>query len=471
MKSKFMQCDRDTLYIMPPSVDDWLPKNHQARFVVDIVDQLDLSAIEKSYSETGRKAYPVRVLLATIFYGYITGVYSSRKLEEATYESVPFRYIAANLHPDHDTIASFRKQFLKQLDAIFLQILIIASEMGIVKLGNVSTDGSKVLANASKHKALNWEYAKKLEAQLREELNQLHKLAEEADNIPKDMNIPEELARREKRLEAIKSAQEEIDKRAEERYIAEKAAYDEKMKERNEWQKQTGKKKAGKIPQPPTREPQKKDQVNLTDKESRIMPKSGGGFVQAFNVQASVDEDTHLIIANHVTQSTNDKREIVPTLEEIKKAENVLGQEVLHVLADAGYYSEANVRHCVQAGKTPLIADKRDKHNKSLTSRFEHADIECPEIEDPVKQMKHYMKTKEGKELYAKRKSTVEPVFGIIKNVMGFSKFSLRGLDAVSGEWKLVSIAWNLKRMFTLLRKKQIKDASQHNQPISICPA
>ena len=454
MKSKFIPCDRDTLYLMPPSVDDWLPKDHIARFIVEIVDSLDVSIIEQSYSSKGRKAYPAKVLLGLIFYGYISGVYSSRKLENATHESVPFRYIAANLHPDHDTIATFRKQFLKELDSIFLQILLIASEMNILKLGNVSTDGSKLMANASKHKALSWEYAKKLEAQLKNELQYLHKLAEEADNIPEEMNIPEELARREARLNAIQTAQKEIEKRAQERHVAEKALYDEKIKQREKHQKQTGKKKAGKSPKPPTREPRKRDQVNLTDKESRIMPKSGGGFVQAYNAQISVDEKTHLIVANHVTQHTNDKLEIVPALAELKKTEKALNQKVSCLLGDAGYYSETNVKHCDEAGITPLIIDRRDKHNKSLTSRFEHTDKANPEIIDPVVRMKHYMKTKEGKEAYAKRKSTVEPVFGIIKHVMGFRQFSMRGCDAASGEWTLVSIAWNLKRMFRLLCKK-----------------
>ncbi len=464
MKSKFITCDRDTLYLMPPSIDDWLPKDHIARFIVEIVELLDVSEIEMSYSSKGRKAYPVKVLLGVIFYGYISGVYSSRKIEKATHESIPFRYIAANLHPDHDTIANFRKQFLKELDSIFLQILLIASEMNILKLGSVSTDGSKLLANASKHKALSWKYAKKLEAQLKEELQQLHKLAQEADNIPEEMNIPEELERRETRLKAIQAAQKEIDKRAKERYVAEKAEYDEKMKQREEYQKRTGKKKAGRTPKAPIREPRKHDQVNLTDEESRIMPKSGGGFVQAYNVQASVDENTHLIVANHVTQHTNDKQEIVPALAELKKTEEALDQEVSRILVDAGYYSETNVKHCVQAGITPLIADKRDKHNPSLTSRFEYADEEIPINADPVAKMKHYMKTKEGKEAYAKRKSTVEPVFGIIKHVMGFRQLSMRGYDAACGEWTLVSIAWNLKRMFALLRKQAKENAPKYHQ-------
>ena len=464
MKSKFIICDRDTLYIMPPSIDDWLPKDHIARFIVEILEQLDVSEMEAAYSPLGRPAYPVKVLLGLLFYGYITGVVSSRKLEKATYESVPFRYIAANLHPDHDSIATFRKRFLKNLDSIFLQILLIASEMDILKLGNVSTDGSKILANASKHKALSWEYAIKLEAQLKEELQQLHKMAEEADNIPEEMDIPEELARREVRLEAIQTAKKEIDRRAEERYNREKIEYDEKVKQREEHQKKTGKKKGGRKLKAPTREPKKHDQVNLTDEESRIMPKSGGGFVQAYNGQISVDEESHLIVSKHVTQHTNDKQEIVPAIAEIKKSETALGQQVSCLLGDAGYFSEANVRHCKQANITPLIVDRRDKHNKTLTSRFEHAKGEIPKDADPVMEMKHYLKTKEGKEAYAKRKSTVEPIFGIIKAVMGFRRFSLRGYESVSGEWNLIAIAWNIKRMFALLMELKKQSVSNNNQ-------
>ena len=196
MALKFLPCDRDTLYLLPPSIQDWLPEKHLARFVVDIIEQLDLTAFEQKYSTLGRKAYPVRIMLGLIFYGYITGVHSSRKIEEATCESVPFRYIAANHFPDHSSIALFRKNFLKELEGLFLQILIIASEMGLLKLGRISIDGSKIKANASKHKALSWEYSNKLELQLKAEIAQLMELANSADQNekPKDMDIPNELA-------------------------------------------------------------------------------------------------------------------------------------------------------------------------------------------------------------------------------------------------------------------------------------
>ncbi len=448
--SKFITCDRDTIYLLPPSIQDWLPKNHLARFVVDIVEELDLKIFKQKYSQCGRKAYPVQVMLGLLFYGYITGVHSSRKIEKATYESVPFRFIAANLHPDHDTIAGFRKNFLKELESIFLQILLIASNMGFLKMGNVSVDGTKVKANASKNKALSWDYANKLEKKLENEISQLMKMAEAADTKkPEGMDIPEELSRREERLEIIRKAKKEIESRAQKRFEKEKSEYEEKMTHRKQEEERTKKKKGGKKPKPPMPGPTKHDQVNLTDKESRIMPKSGGSFEQAYNAQASVDVETMLVVGNHVTQKTNDKNEIAPAIKNIQKIETFIGQSCNGLLADAGFFSRKNVQLCEKANIPPLIIDKRDKHNKSLMKRFENAG-EPPENADAVERMKYRLKTKVGKELYGKRKSTVEPVFGIIKNIMKFTSFSLRGLKAAIGEWNLVAIAWNIKRMFAL---------------------
>lgn len=460
MSSRFKVYDRETLFILPPSIDDWLPKNHIARFIVDTLEKIDVSEIEKQYSPDGAKAYPIKMLLGLIVYGYITGTYSSRKIEKATYESVPFRFIASNTHPDHDTIATFRKRFLEQFDKVFLQVLLIASESGILKMGNISVDGSKFKANASKHKALSYEYATKLEAKLRDEIVQLKKMAEKAEsNIPEGMNIPEELVRRDDRLKVIETAKKEIEKRAKERFDKEQAEYDKKIEQRKEREEKTGKKNNRKPPKPPMPGPQKNDQVNLTDEESRIMPKSGGGFEQAYNAQASVDAATMLIVGKHVSQNTNDKLEVAPILRELKKTENFLqkkltdqdNQKFENMLADTGFHSANNVKLCKDFGINPLIADKRDHHNKSITERFETIS-EIPQTTDAVTKMKFELQTKEGKELYAKRKTTIEPTFGIIKNVMSFRSFSLRGLNAVEGEWTLVSIAWNLKRLFSLMK-------------------
>jgi transposase len=452
MSTKFLFYDRETMYLVPPSVDEWLPKKHIARFVVEIIDQLDLSAIENDYSLYGRKAYPVKIMFGLLIYGYATGVFSSRKIEQATYESVPFRYIAANMHPDHDTIADFRKRYSKEFENIFLQVLLIASQMGILKLGNIATDGTKIKANASKHKALSWEHANKLEKQFRDEIAKLKELAQAAESaIPDGLDIPEELSRREKRLETITEAKKELENRAKERFEQEKAEYDQKMAERKAHEEKTGKKKGGKEPQPPVEGPCAKDQVNLTDKESRIMPKSGKEFVQGFNAQASVDMSTMLIVASHVTQHTNDKQEIAPALTELAKTEKALNQQCTGMTSDTGYFSKNNVELCDNAKKVPYIAHKHDRHNKSLESRLAtNNEAPPPDDADSVTKMKYRLKTSEGKKLYSKRKTTVEPVFGIIKNVMNFRQFCLRGFNAVSSEWKLIALAFNVKRMFAL---------------------
>ncbi len=447
---RFIQCDRDTLYLMPPSVQDWLPENHLARFVVDIVSQLDLWPLVSAYAGRGSDAYPPGTLLALLFYGYATGVFSSRKLEAATYDSVAFRFITANTHPDHDTIATFRKRFLEQLKPLFAQILLIAHTMGVCKLGKVSLDGTKVKANASKHKALSWDHACKLEKQIHAEVEALLRQAEEADeaDLPDGMSIPDELARREERLDTIAKAKAEIQRRASERYAKEKEAYDQKMAERKVKEQENGKKTRGREPKPPEPGTKKTDQVNLTDEDSRIMPTSGGGFEQTYNAQAGVDMDSMFIVENHVTQQPNDKQELKPALQNLAALPEKLGK-VDALAADTGYFSEGNVNSCEQAHIVPYIAAERDKHNQPLKERFSQPQP-LPENADPVTTMRHRLKTLEGKKLYAKRKSTVETVFGIIKAVIGFRQFLLRGLESVSGEWDLVCIAYNLKRLHVL---------------------
>ncbi len=450
MSSIFISADRSQPYMFPPKIDDWLSETHLARFVVDIVSQLDLSHLSKSYSGRGSKAYHPEILLSLLFYGYATGVFSSRKIEIATYDSVAFRFISVNMHPDHDTISSFRKRFLDQLKPLFVQILLLSHEMGLLKLGNVSLDGTKIKANASKHHALSWDYACKLEKQLQSEVDELITLAEKADSEdkPDGMNIPEELSRRNERLAAIAKAKEKIEERAAERYAQEKKEYDEKMKKREAKEKETGKKPSGKEPKEPEPGPRKKDQTNLTDEESRIMPSSGKGFDQSYNAQASVDLDTMIIVESHVTQSSNDKKEIEPAISALKDLPEELGN-VEALLADAGYFSAENVTLCENSEIEPFISPGRDKHNKPLYNRFAKPEP-LAENADSVSIMKYKLKTPEGRELYAKRKSTVEPVFGIIKQVMGFRQFLLRGFNTVFAEWILVSIAWNIKRMFAL---------------------
>jgi len=326
--------------------------------------------------------------------------------------------------------------------------------MGILKLGTVSLDGTKVKANASKHQALSWQHACKIEEQLKKEVEQLWLLADQADQalIPDGMKIPEELERREQRLATIAEAKKKIEARAAERYEQEKQAHENKLAEREQKAKERGRKPGGKAPKPPEPAPKPHDQVNLTDEESRIMPTSGGGFMQAFNAQTSVDVDTMLIVATHVTQQPNDKQQIEPAIEMLEQLPEQLGQ-LNEIIADAGYFSKSNVEACEDAGINPLIAAGRDKHNHHLEERFSKPEP-LAEDADSVTKMKYRLKTPEGKAIYAVRKSTVEPVFWIIKSVLGYRQFMRRGLENVDAEWTLVSLAWNLKRLHVLAKPR-----------------
>lgn len=448
--SNFRPIDRDTGFLLPPSVDEWLPERHLARFIVEVIENLDLTTMSKSYRGTGSASYHPAPLLGLLVYGYATGVFSSRKLERATYDSVAFRFIAANDHPDHDTIATFRRRFLKEIEALFVKVLLLAREMGVLKMGTLALDGTKIHANASRHRALSYEHAGKIEAQLKEEVAELLAKAEAADqtDVPDGMSIPEELARRQDRLEKLAVAKAKIEARAAERYARELTEHEAKLAAREAKTAATGKKPRGKPPQPPVQGPLPKDQINLTDEESRIMPVAGGGFEQCYNAQAVVTADSMLVIAADVVQAPNDKQQIEPMLNQIGGLPDSLGKAE-RLLADTGYFSAANVAACEAAGIAPLIAMGRQPHHPPV-GEFFCDDPLAPENPTPVEAMAHRLKTRAGRELYALRKQIPEPVFGIIKSVMGFRQFLLRGIDKVRGEWRLVTMAWNLKRMFVL---------------------
>src|SRR3974390_1582843 len=277
--SNFRPVDRETSFLLPPSVDDWLPKRHLARFVVEVVESVDLRAMAGSYRGSGSASYHPSVLLGLLIYGYATGVFSSRKLERATYDSVAFRFIAGNEHPDHDPIASFRRRFLKQIEGLFVEVLKVAREMGVLKVGTVALDGTKIHANASRHSALSYEHAGKIEAQLKAEVAELMARAQAADqaDVEGGMSIPEELARREERLAKLAEARAKLDARAKERFEREMAEHRAKLAARDEKTAASGKKPGGRTSAPPLEGPQPKDQINLTDQDSRIMPVAGGG--------------------------------------------------------------------------------------------------------------------------------------------------------------------------------------------------
>src|ERR1700719_1422752 len=314
--SNFRQVDRQTGFLLPPSVDEWLPERHLARFVVEVIDGLDLRALSGSYRGSGSASYHPAVVLGLLVYGYATGVFSSRKVERATYDSVAFRFIAANDHPDHDTIATFRRRFLPQIEGLFVKVLLLARAMGVLNLGTVALDGTKIHANASRHSALSYEHAGKLEAQLKAEVAVLLAKAEAADkaDVPDGMSIPEELERREERQQKLAEARTKIAARASERFAREQAEYEAKIAAREAKAKARGKKPGGTSPAPPAADPGPSDQINLTDEDSRIMAVAGGGVEQCYNAQAVVATESLLVIATGVGQAPNDKQQIAPML-------------------------------------------------------------------------------------------------------------------------------------------------------------
>jgi transposase len=418
---------------------------------VDIISQLDLSSIYGRYGAQGGEAIAPEILLGLLFYGYATGVFSSRKIEKATYESIPFRFIAGNLHPDHDTIAHFRKTFLAELKELFVQILLLAQAVGVLKLGNLSLDGSKIHADASKSKAVSYKRLVELEAQLRQEVSELFNLAEQADQgelrLPEGLIIPDEIALRQERLANLAQAKAVLEARAQERYEAEKADYEAKLREREKKARKNKRKPGGRPPKPPQPGPRPKDQYNFTDPDSRIMKNStNDGFEQHYNTQVAVDQISLLIVATSLSNHPNDKHEAEPTLAGLCPD---LGQAEA-VALDNGYFSQTTLQACQKRGLEPYIAAGREPHHRSWGSFF--AELPQPPADDAsaMVKMAYKLQTEVGQAIYRLRKCTVEPVIGIIKEVLGFRQFSLRGLTAAAGEWSLVCLAFNLKRLHTL---------------------
>src|ERR1700692_1959312 len=369
--SNFRQIDRETGFLMPPSVDEWLPERHLARFIVEVIAGLELRSMSGSYRGSGSAPYHPRVLLGLLVYGYATGVFSSRKLERATYDSVAFRFIAANDHPDHDTIATFRRRFLPPIAGLSLQVRVLAREIGVRKLGTIGLDGPKIHANASRHSALSYEHAGNIETQLKAEVADLMAKAEATDqaDIPDGFSIPEELERREERLGKLAAARARIEARAKERHAREQAEHEAKLAARKARAESSGKKTGGRAPSPPASDPLPTDQINLTDEESRIMPVAGGGFEQCYNAQAVVAAGSMLVVAVDVVQAPNDKQQLAPMLDKISALPDELGQAET-LLADSGYFSEANVEACAAAGIEPLIPQGRQAHYPPASERL-----------------------------------------------------------------------------------------------------
>lgn len=456
MSRKFKHADYETTLNTPIRLGEALPANHLARFVVDVVAQLDLGPIYARYKQVGGVAIAPYVLLSLLFYGYATGKFSSRKIEKATYEDLGYRYVAGGLHPDHDTIAHFRKTFLPELYGLFVEILLLAKLAGILKIGNLSLDGSKIHADASKSKAVSYGRLIELEKQLKNEVKQLFELAEQADqgetNLPEGLVIEDEVAFRQERLENLAKAKSVLESRAQERYELEKAEYDEKMKKREAKAKQ-GKKPRGKPPEPPKPEPNEKDQYNFTDPDSRIMKNStNNGYDQHYNAQVAVTQDTLLIAATSLSNHPNDKREAEPTLDALSPE---IGQPKSAAL-DTGFFSEHNIMALEERNIEPYIATGREPHYKSVDDLLGNLPTKPTDDASPKDKMAYKLTTEIGKEIYRLRKCTVEPVIGIIKEVLGFRQFSLRGLANAAGEWCLVCLAFNLKRLHTLFMARSL---------------
>jgi transposase len=449
MTRRFKTVDYEAALDQTVSLREALPANHLARFVVDVVAELDLAHIYERYGLRGGEAYAPELLLALLFYGYATGVFSSRKIEKATYETLPFRFVAGGLHPDHDTLANFRKTFRAEIKELFVQVLLLAQAAGYLKLGNISIDGSKVHANASKRQAVSYKRLLELETHLHAEVDQLFLLAEQADGhaVPEGMNVTDEIALRQERLARLAEAKKVLQTRAQERQAAEQAEYAAKQRAREAKAQRTGRKPRGRSPTPPSGEPQDQDQYNFTDPESRIMKSSSsGGFEQAYNAQVAVDQDSFFIVACSLSNHPNDKAEAEPTLAALPPALGIPEAAAL----DNGFWSEQNRTALEERHIEPYIATGREPHHQSWQERFA-AEPEPPaEDASPQVKMAYKLRTEIGQAIYRLRKCTVEPVIGIIKAVLGFRQFSLRGLDPADCEWCLVCLAFNLKRFHTL---------------------
>lgn len=457
MATRFVPIDRDTPLLLPPDLRDWVPADHLVHFIVDAVGALDLRQIKVNERGSGSEQYPPTMLLALLIYSYATGTFSSRRIEQSTFDSVPVRLLTADTHPDHDTICTFRRENQALLTESFVKVLQLAQQLKVLQVGQitVAVDGTKVLANASKHSAVSYERAGQMIAQLELEVEQLVAKAEQADSTPlqEGLTIPEEITRRQERKGALERARVEIEARAQARYAVALAEHEKKLAERAA-KEERGEKVGGRPPQAPTPEAGPADQYNFTDPQSRIM-KAGNGnhFEQSYNAQAAVEVQSRLIVGQRVSQAPNDKQELVADLQAIPPQAG--GLEA--VLIDSGFYSESAVRAVEQTtegqsrGITVYAAMERKSHHRSVADLEKQSEPGAPAAGARVSEvMKHRLASAAGKLKYKLRQQTVEPVFGILKSVLGFRQFLLRGLEKVTLEWTLVCAAYNLKRLHRL---------------------
>jgi len=464
MTKCFLDDEIDQSLMMPPSLHEWLPEDHLARFVADLVPSLELSEFYASYEEKdgrGQAAYHPVMMVRLLIYGYCIGVVSSRQIEKRTYEDVAFRYLSADEHPDHTTINEFRKRHLKALSGLFLQALQLCQAAGLVKMGHVALDGTKKQANASKHKAMSYGRMGEAEAKLKAEIEDLLQGAEAADVAEDEKErqgfsdkLPKELARRESRLKKIQEAKAALEAEAREKAEQEKASVEARIAARQKQEEETGKKMGGhppQVPDPEQAKPEDKAQRNFTDPDSRIMPDGAhkGSFVQAYNAQIAVDAEAQIIVAAEVRQEANDKQQLAPMLEQVQQN---TGVKPVASSEDAGYWSPEQVADKRVAGIDLHVATGRDKHGiAEETAPSTDATTEATALN----QMKQKLQTEAGRAIYKMRKAIVEPVFGQIKECRNFRRFSLRGLKNVRAEWKLVCLTHNILKLFRSGRRLQ----------------
>ena len=442
MATRFRSYEPDQTFLFPPRISEWLPDDHQVYFVMDVVRELDLSAIYGDYdgSKGGMPPYDPRMMVGLIVYGYSVGVYSSRKMEKASYESVPFRVLTADQHPDHDTIATFRCRHLEALGSLFGQVLQLCQGAGLVKLGNVALDGTKVRANASRHKAMSYERVLKKEEELAAEVAELFKKAGEVDSKEDALygegvrgdELPEELRFKSRRLERIREAKVELERRARERAeleALEKGKSEEEAREAGQKAKPKG-----------------KDQYNFTDPESRIMLEgSSKSFQQSYNCQAVVDDKAQVVVAADVVQQTNDKRQLLPMAERME--ENLEGRMPESLSADNGYFKKEHIE-ALEKKTDLLVATGKRKHSDKDEPASQDRSGEERQKPTTKERMESKLGSEAGKEIYGRRKEIVEPVFGQIKEARGFRRFSFRGLNNVRQEWSLLCAVHNLLKLF-----------------------
>jgi transposase len=455
MPARFVNLDRQTPMFLPCDLRDWVPADHIVHFILDAVEQLPLHHFHVNHRGTGSEQYPPAMMLALLIYCYATGRFGSRTIEAATYSDVAVRYLCANRPPDHAVICAFRTANGPAFRAAFTQVLELAHHLRLTRVGTVSVDGTKIAAHASKHAAVSYQRAGEMITQLGLEVKELMTRAEQADARETEfpLELPAELQRREQRVAALQRARAVIEERAREIAATQQPEYEAKVAARHN-QRAAGKTPRGPEPTPPSAVPEAKAQYNFTDPESRIM-KAGNGshFEQAYNAQAGVD-GAMFIVGGRVSDAPNDKQELPADVAAISP---VVAAEVAAVLVDSGFYSEAAVVAVEQkpdgtpSGLTVYAAVEKSSHHKTVADLLPQPEPPAPALGAPAKeQMAQRLKTAVGRALYRLRKQTVEPVFGIIKAVMGFRRFTLRGRAKVSLEWTLVCLSYNLRRLFTL---------------------